>query len=65
MHPTTEEVITKYSKLSNDPEMREVWIAGFGKEFVRLAQGDNKTGAKCTNSLFVPTHQQIRELLAN
>ena len=25
MHPTTREIITKYSKLSNDPKTREVW----------------------------------------
>ena len=51
------EIITKYSKLANEPKTREVWITAFGKEFGSLSQGDNKTGEKGTNSLFLLTNQ--------
>ena len=30
IHLTTEEIITKYSKLSNEPETREVWTIVLG-----------------------------------
>ena len=62
MHPTTGGIITKYSKLVNDPETREVWATAFGKEFGSLAQGDNRTGAKSTDSLVVLTHKEIRDI---
>ena len=55
-------IITKYPKLSNDPETGEVWTTPFGKEFGSLAQGENRTGAKGKNSLLVLTHQDIREI---
>ena len=32
--------------MSKDPELREVWETGFGKEWGSLAQGDKRTGAK-------------------
>ena len=31
IHPTTGEIIIKYSKLANDPETIEVWTTAFGK----------------------------------
>ena len=31
----------------------------FGKDFGGMAQGDNKTGQKGTNSVFVMTHTEI------
>ena len=30
IHSTTGEIVTKYSKLTNDPETREVWATSFG-----------------------------------
>jgi hypothetical protein len=45
-HPVTGETITKYQKLINIPQMREVWTTAFGKEFGNLAQGDNKQERK-------------------
>ena len=30
IQPTTGEIITKYSKLTNDPETRELWTKTFG-----------------------------------
>ena len=62
IHPTTGEIITKYSKLANEPETREVWTTAFGKEFGSIAQGENITGAKGTDILFILTHQDIRDI---
>ena len=35
----------------NDPETAEVWQTAFGKDFGGMAQGDDKTGQKGTNSV--------------
>jgi hypothetical protein len=40
--------------------MSEVWQTVFGKDFTGMVQGDNKTGQKGTNSIFVMTHEEIR-----
>ena len=31
IHPNTGQIITKYSRLTNEPETREVWTTEFGK----------------------------------
>jgi hypothetical protein len=36
----------------HNPETAEVWQMEFGKDFGGIAQGDNKTGQKETNSIF-------------
>jgi hypothetical protein len=59
VHPTTGETISSYKRLMNDPETAEVWQTAFGKDFGRMAQGDNKTGQKGTSSVFVMTHNEI------
>jgi hypothetical protein len=59
IHPTTGETISSYKRLMNDPETAEVWQTAFGKDFGGMAQGDNKTGQKGTNSVFVMTHNEI------
>ncbi len=59
VHPTTGETISSYRQLMNDPETAEVWQTAFGKDFGRMAQGNNKTGQKGTNSVFVMTHNKI------
>ena len=48
VHPKTGETITQYKKLAKDadPEVRETWQTGFGKEIGRMAQGDDKTKTK-------------------
>jgi hypothetical protein len=51
--------ITSYKKLINDPTTMEIWQTTFGKDFGGMAQGDNKTGQKGTNSIFVMTHAEI------
>ena len=62
IHPTTGKIISKYKELANDPEMCEVWMTAFGKEFGGLAQGDNKTGEKGSNSIFVLDHEGIKNI---
>lgn len=61
-HPVTGETITKYKTLLNIPQMRDVWTTAFGKEFGNLAQGDDKTGEKGTNSIFVMSHDEIANI---
>jgi hypothetical protein len=58
-NPTTGEMITSYKRLMNDPKTAEIWKMAFGKDFGGMAQGDNKTGQKGTNSVFVMTHTEI------
>ena len=48
----------------NDAETAEVWQTAFGKDFGGMAQGDDKTGQKGTNSVFVTTHKK-RSTLQN
>ncbi len=63
VHPVTGETISSYKKLMNNPAMAEVWQTAFGKDFGGMAQGDNKTGQKGTNSMFVMTHDEIAHIL--
>jgi hypothetical protein len=59
VHPVTGKTILSCKKLMNDPASNEVWQTAFGKDFGGMAQGDNKTGQKCTNAIFVMTHDKI------
>jgi hypothetical protein len=61
-HPVSGATITKYKQLIHIPQMREVWTTAFGKEFGNLAQGDDKTGEKGTNSIFVMSHEDIANI---
>lgn len=45
-----------------DPAMVVTWQTAFGKDFGGMAQGDNKTGQKGTNSMFVMTHNDIKHI---
>ena len=42
--------------------MKYLWETAFGKEFGNLAQGDNGTGEKGTNSICVMTPEEIRNI---
>jgi hypothetical protein len=64
VHPTMGETISSYKKLMNDPATAEVWQTAFGKDFGGMAQGDNKTGQKGTNAMFVMTHNKINHAMA-
>ena len=48
VHPKTGETMTQYKRLTGDvnPELRETWQTGSGKELGHLAQGDNKAKTK-------------------
>ncbi len=47
----------------NDPATAEVWQTAFGKEFGGMAQGDNKTGQKGRNTIFVMNHGKLAHIL--
>jgi hypothetical protein len=59
VHPMTGETITSYKQLMNDPETAIIWQTAFGKDFGGMAQGNDKTGQKGTNSIFLMTHEEI------
>ena len=47
----------------HDPATVEIWKTAFGKDFEGMAQGDNKTGQKGTNAMFVMNHDKIKTVL--
>jgi hypothetical protein len=59
IHPVTRATISSYRKLMNDPATAEVWMTAFGKDFGGMSQGDNKTGQKGTNAMFVMSPSNI------
>jgi hypothetical protein len=63
VHPVTGETISSYKKLMNDPATAEVWQTAFSKDFGGMAQGDNKTGQKGTEAMFVMSHNAIKHVL--
>ncbi len=63
VHPVTRETISSYKRLMNDPAMAEMWQTAFGKDFGGMLQGNNKTGQKGTNAMFVMSHNKIRHVL--
>jgi hypothetical protein len=65
VHPTTGETISSYKRLMHDPATAEVWQTAFGKDVGGMVQGDDKTGQKETNSIFVMTHAEIKQAYAD
>ncbi len=63
VHPVMGETISSYEKMINDPATAEVWQTAFGKDVGGMCQGDNKTGHKGTNAMFVMTHDEIAHVL--
>ncbi len=59
VHLVTGATISSYKKLMNDPATAEVWQTAFGKDFGGMAQGDNKTGQKGTNAMFLMMREDI------
>ncbi len=49
--------------MKKDSTTTNVWSRAFGKEFGGLAQEDNLTGEKGTNTVFVMTHKEIAKIL--
>ena len=62
VHPTPGQTITKYRTLAKDPDTRDVWTRGFGKELGRLAQGDTTTNTKGTNTIVFLDHDGIQAI---
>jgi hypothetical protein len=62
VHPITKETITKYTKLMDDPTLKDLWIPAMSKELHRLAQGKEGV-AVGTNTIFYLTYDEIRRIL--
>jgi hypothetical protein len=62
VHPVTSESISSYKKSMNNPVTSKVWQTAFGKDFRGMAQGNNKTGQKGKNAMFVMTHDEIKHV---
>jgi hypothetical protein len=55
------EAITKYTKLMDDPNLKDLWVPAMLKELHCLAQG--KEGVTVgTNTIFYLTHSKIRRI---
>ncbi len=65
VHPTTGETISSYKRLMHDPATVEVWQTAFGNDFGGMAQGDERTGQKGKNSIFVMTLNKIKKIQKN
>jgi hypothetical protein len=61
VHPITKETITKYTKLMDDPALKDLWLPVMSKELHCLAQG-KEVVAVVTNKNFYLTHNEIRRI---
>ncbi len=59
VHPATGKTISSYKQLMNNPVTANTWQMAFGKDFGSMCQGDNKTGAKGTNAMFVMNPEEV------
>jgi hypothetical protein len=53
VHPMTGETISSYKKLMHNPATAKIWQMAFRNDFCGTGQGDNKTGQKRANTIFV------------
>jgi hypothetical protein len=61
VHPITKQMITKYTKLMDDPALIGLWVPAMSKELHCLAQG--KEGVPVgINTIFYLTHDEIRHV---
>ena len=62
VHPITKETITKYTKLMDDPALKDLWVPVMSKELHCLAQGKEGVSVTVlgTNTIFYLTHDEIR-----
>ncbi len=63
VQPVTGETILSYKKLMHNSATAETWQMALGKDFGGMAQGDNKTGQKGMNAMFVMMHDEIKHIL--
>jgi hypothetical protein len=61
VHLTMGQTISSYKKLMHDPTTK-IWQTAFGKDFGSMAQGNNKTCQKETNSIFIMMHEEIKKI---
>jgi hypothetical protein len=62
IHLITKEIITKYTKLMDDPALKDLWVPALSKEPQCLDQG--KEGVTVgTYTIFYLTHAEIRRIL--
>lgn len=64
-HPITGKAMRKYAEVIKCEELRETWETAFGKEFGGLAQGDDRTGQKGTDTVIILDHDQIKNIPAD
>jgi hypothetical protein len=63
VHPLTGRTISSYKKLMHNLVIAEMWQTAFGRDFDGMAQGDNDTGQKGTDAMFVMMHNEINHVL--
>jgi hypothetical protein len=49
----------------HDPAMSEMWQTTLGKDFGGMAQGNNETRQKGTDSIFIMTHDKGKHIPKN
>ncbi len=59
VHLTTGKIISSYTQLMNNPVTTNTLQRVFGKDFGSMCQGDNKTGAKGRNAMFVLKSEEV------
>jgi hypothetical protein len=64
VHLTTGKTISSYKRLMTNPITADMWQTDFGMDFGSMCQGDNKTGAKGKNAMFMMKLLDISYLLA-
>ncbi|KAL7524619.1 hypothetical protein ACHAXR_000651 [Thalassiosira sp. AJA248-18] len=60
VHPVTKETLTKYNKVIECDDLREVWMQAMCVELGRLAQGYKDT--KGTNTVEFMSHDEIANI---
>ncbi len=65
VHPLMGKHITSYRKLMQDPATSETWMTAFRKDFDGMSQGDNKTGTKGTDAMFVMNLKDVPNIPKN
>jgi hypothetical protein len=65
VHPVMGKHITSYRKLMQDPATSEIWMTAFGKDFGGMSQGDDKTGTKGTDAMFVMSPKDLPNIPKN
>jgi hypothetical protein len=64
-HPDTSKHITSYRKLMQDPATSEIWMTAFVMDFGGMSQGDDKSGTKGTDAMFVMNPKDVPNIPKN